>query len=277
MNAPPASAPLLEVRDLKVHLRVGDRVVPAVDGVDFRVAVGECVGIVGESGSGKSTLARAITRLMPNVHIAQLSGSLRFEGRDLLGLDERALRALRRARGFSMIFQDPLGHLNPTQRVGRQIAEALAPDARGGRAPQPPVVQLLEEVGFAEPADVARRYPHELSGGMRQRVMIAIALASDPKLLFADEPTTALDATVQLQVLHTLYRLHRQRGMAMAVITHDLGVVAELCDRVYVMQAGKVVEAAATIDLFERPRQPYAARLVELSTRRAPAPGREGP
>jgi len=271
MNAPPA--PLLDVRELKVHLRVGERVVRAVDGVDFRVDAGECVGIVGESGSGKSTLARAIARLMPDVQVAQLSGTLRFEGRDLLRIDERALRGLRRARGFSMIFQDPLGHLNPTQRVGRQIAEALAPDAGAARAQQPRVIELLAEVGFAEPGEVARRYPHELSGGMRQRVMIAIALAGDPRLLFADEPTTALDATVQLQVLHTLYRLHRQRGMAMAIITHDLGVVAELCDRVYVMQAGKVVETAPTVDLFERPRQPYAARLVELSTRRVPAAG----
>ena len=271
MNAPPA--PLLDVRELKVHLRVGERVVRAVDGVDFRVDAGECVGIVGESGSGKSTLARAIARLMPDVQVAQLSGTLRFEGRDLLRIDERALRGLRRARGFSMIFQDPLGHLNPTQRVGRQIAGALAPDAGAARAQQPRVIELLAEVGFAEPGEVARRYPHELSGGMRQRVMIAIALAGDPRLLFADEPTTALDATVQLQVLHTLYRLHRQRGMAMAIITHDLGVVAELCDRVYVMQAGKVVETAPTVDLFERPRQPYAARLVELSTRRVPAAG----
>ena len=263
MSAP---APLLDVRDLKVHLRVADRLIRAVDGVDFTVEAGECVGVVGESGSGKSTLVRAISRLMPSLHIAELSGKLSFEGRDILGMGDRDLRALRRSRGFSMIFQDPLGYLNPTHRVGRQVAEALSPESRG-RTERARVLELLDEVGFADPGGVARRFPHELSGGMRQRVMIAIALASDPKLLFADEPTTALDATVQLQVLETLYRLHKERGMAVAIITHDLGVVAELCDRVYVMRTGKVVETASTVDLFERPAHPYSARLVELSTR----------
>jgi len=261
------SEALLDVRNLNVHLRLGELLVRAVDGVDFQVRQGECVGIVGESGSGKSTLARGITRLMPNVAIAELSGQLHFEGRDILAMDERELRALRRGRGFSMIFQDPLGYLNPTQRVGRQIREALSQDAAAGSDEQR-VHALLDEVGLPDPQNTARRYPHELSGGMRQRVMIAIALASDPKLLFADEPTTALDATVQLQVLETLYRLHKQRNMAVAIITHDLGVVAELCDRVYVMRTGKVVESADTIDLFERPQHPYSARLIELSTRR---------
>ena len=266
-----AAAPLLDVRDLKVHLNVADRLIRAVDGVDFRVEAGECVGVVGESGSGKSTLVRAISRLMPSLHVAELSGNLSFEGRDILGMGDRDLRALRRSRGFSMIFQDPLGYLNPTHRVGRQIAEALSPEDHPGgrgRTERMRVLDLLDEVGFADPGGVARRFPHELSGGMRQRVMIAIALASDPKLLFADEPTTALDATVQLQVLETLYRLHKERGMAVAIITHDLGVVAELCDRVYVMRTGKVVETATTVDLFERPAHPYSARLVELSTRR---------
>ncbi|MCV3238482.1 ABC transporter ATP-binding protein [Mesorhizobium sp. ZC-5] len=260
-------APLLEVKDLKVHLRVADRLVRAVDGVDFKVDTAECVGVVGESGSGKSTLIRAISRLMPNLQVDELSGELRFEGRDILRMADRELRTLRRSRGFAMIFQDPLGYLNPTQRVGRQIAEALSPDGRG-RSEHRRVLDLLDEVGFADPGAIARRYPHELSGGMRQRVMIAIALASDPKLLFADEPTTALDATVQLQVLETLYRLHKERNMAVAIITHDLGVVAELCDRVYVMQAGKFVENATAVDLFERPQHPYSARLVELSAHR---------
>ncbi len=260
-------APLLEVKDLKVHLRVADRLVRAVDGVDFKVDTAECVGVVGESGSGKSTLIRAISRLMPNLQVDELSGELRFEGRDILRMADRELRTLRRSRGFSMIFQDPLGYLNPTQRVGRQIAEALSPDGRS-RSEHKRVLDLLDEVGFADPGAIARRYPHELSGGMRQRVMIAIALASDPKLLFADEPTTALDATVQLQVLETLYRLHKERNMAVAIITHDLGVVAELCDRVYVMQAGKFVENATAVDLFERPQHPYSARLIELSAHR---------
>ncbi len=257
---------LLDVRDLKVHLKVGPALVKAIDGVDFQVRHGECVGIVGESGSGKSTMARAVTRLMPNVAIGELSGDLKFEGRDILAMPDRELRALRRGRGFSMIFQDPLGYLNPTQRIGRQIEEALSRDAAAG-SDRARVHALLDEVGLPDPANLARRYPHELSGGQRQRVMIAIALASGPQLLFADEPTTALDATVQLQVLQTLYRLHRERNMAMAIITHDLGVVAELCDRVYVMRGGKVIETADTVALFEAPRHDYSRRLIELSAR----------
>ncbi|MGO4386348.1 ABC transporter ATP-binding protein [Microvirga sp. 2YAF29] len=256
---------LLDVRNLKVHLRVSDQIVRAVDGADLKVHQSECVGVVGESGSGKSTLVRAVSRLMPNLRIEELSGDVKFEGRDLLSMSDRDLRALRRARGFSMIFQDPLGYLNPTQRVERQIAEALSDNARGQSAGQR-VCNLLDEVGFADPRNVARRFPHELSGGMRQRVMIAMALASDPKILFADEPTTALDATVQLQVLETIYRLHKERNMAVAIITHDLGVIAELCDRVYVMKGGQTVESASTIDLFERPQHPYSARLIGLST-----------
>ncbi|MBM6593117.1 ABC transporter ATP-binding protein [Microvirga pudoricolor] len=258
---------LLDVHNLKVHFQVSDRTIRAVDGVDFHVRPAECVGIVGESGSGKSTLVRAVSRLMPNLRINELSGDLRFEGRHILEMSERDLRALRRSHGFSMIFQDPLGYLNPTHRVGRQIAEALSPQGKG-RPDGQRVHSLLQEVGFSDPKSVAHSFPHELSGGMRQRVMIAIALASDPKLLFADEPTTALDATVQLQVLQTLYRIHKERNMAVVIITHDLGVVAELCDRVYVMQTGKVVETADTVDLFERPKHSYSARLIELSAHR---------
>jgi ABC-type dipeptide/oligopeptide/nickel transport system ATPase component len=259
---------LVAVKNLKVHFQVTDRIVRAVDGVDFHVNPAECVGIVGESGSGKSTLVRAVSRLMPNLRVKELSGDVQFEGRDILKMSEGDLRELRRSRGFSMIFQDPLGYLNPTHRVGRQIAEALSPHGKAQSDSQR-VQSLLEEAGFQDPNNVARSFPHELSGGMRQRVMIAIALASDPKLLFADEPTTALDATVQLQVLQTLYRIHKERNMAVVIITHDLGVVAELCDRVYVMQTGKVVETADSVDLFERPKHTYSARLVELSAHRS--------
>ncbi|MBN9074696.1 MAG: hypothetical protein BGN87_09070 [Rhizobiales bacterium 65-79] len=270
-----AGAALLEVRDLKVHLRVGGAIVRAVDGVDLTVMPGESIGIVGESGSGKSTLARGILKLMANVELAELQGDVRFQGKDLTRIADAELRALRRHGGFSMIFQDPLGYLNPTKRVGTQVAEAL-----GGKwfaATRRRVEQLLEEAGLPASAQLARRFPHELSGGQRQRVMIAIALASEPALLFADEPTTALDATVQLQVLKTLGRLHRDRNMAMVVITHDLGVVAELCDRVYVMRSGKVVESGDTVELFENPRHPYAAQLIELSTRhRRPGPSAPG-
>jgi ABC-type dipeptide/oligopeptide/nickel transport system ATPase component len=269
-----ARPPLLEVRDLKVHLRVGGNVVRAVDGVDLTVGRGECIGIVGESGSGKSTLARAVLRLLPNVDLAELSGHIAFNGADTLSMPDAALRQLRRHAGFSMIFQDPLGYLNPTMRVGRQIREALCPDTKAG-ADDARVYGLLRDVGLKDVEQVARRFPHELSGGMRQRIMIAIALASEPLLLVADEPTTALDATVQLQVLETLQRLHRERDMAMAIITHDLGVVAALCDRVYVMNGGKVVESAETVQLFERPAHPYSARLIELSRRGATKPARQ--
>ncbi|MGO6743853.1 ABC transporter ATP-binding protein [Rhizobium ruizarguesonis] len=260
---------LLNVKNLRVHLRIGDQIVRAVDGVDLELRHGECVGIVGESGSGKSTTARAITRLMPNVSMAEFSGDIRFDGRDLLGMADRDLRRLRKNGGFSMIFQDPLGYLNPTQRIGKQIGEAVSREGDALSRDQA-VWSLLDEVGLPDAKNLARRYPHELSGGMRQRVMIAIALASRPKLLFADEPTTALDATVQLQVLQTLYRVQRERDMAVVIITHDLGVVAELCDRVYVMHTGKVIETAATQDLFAKPQHAYSAQLIDLSTRLNP-------
>jgi ABC-type dipeptide/oligopeptide/nickel transport system ATPase component len=253
---------ILRVERLCVHLRVGGRVVRAVDGVDLVVGAGECVGIVGESGSGKSTLARAMVQLLPNVPMEKLSGRVIFDGSDIAAMPRAALRRLRREGSFSIVFQDPLGHLNPTRRVGAQIGEALAvrDEAR--------VHALLDEVGLPEPKTIARRYPHELSGGMRQRVLIAMALASAPRLLVADEPTTALDATVQLQVLRLLRRLHRERGLALALVTHDLGLVAELCDRVYVMRGGKILEEADVFALFDAPVDPYTQRLVELSRRR---------
>jgi len=258
-------APLLSVRNLKVHLRVGEAVVRAVDGVDLSVDQGESIGIVGESGSGKSTLARAVLKLLPNVELAACEGEVNFRGLDLARISDPALRDLRRHHGFSMIFQDPLGYLNPTKRVGAQVAEAIGGKSSASIGDR--VLQLLAEAGLPSPLQLARRFPHELSGGMRQRVMIAIALASEPALLFADEPTTALDATVQRQVLETLRRLHRERRMAMVIISHDLGVVAELCDRVYVMRDGKVLESGDTVEVFENPKHPYAVQLIELSTR----------
>jgi len=263
-------APLLDVRNLVVHLRVGGAVVRAVDGVDFSVGEGESIGVVGESGSGKSTLVRAILQLLPNVELAASQGEVNFRGIDLANISGPALRRLRRDHGFSMIFQDPLGYLNPTKRVGAQVAEAI------GEKNSTPVVdrvqRLFAEAGLPSPSQVVRRYPHELSGGMRQRVMIAMALASEPALLVADEPTTALDATVQLQVLETLRRLHRDRKMAMVIISHDLGVIAELCDRVYVMRAGKIVESGEILEVFESPKHAYTAQLVALSKRRNAAP-----
>jgi len=258
--------PLLSARDVKVHLRVHGRIVKAVDGVDLDVGPGECVGIVGESGSGKSTLGRAMTRLLPNVELAELSGSVRFCGSDVLAMVPDALRSLRRHRGFSMVFQDPLSYLNPTLRIERQLAEALRHlgDRRAIRARSE---DLLRQVGLEDTARILRQYPHQLSGGMRQRVLIAMALAPEPQLLVADEPTTALDATVQYQVIQTLRRLNQERGLAMLVITHDLGMIAELCDRVYVMYGGKVVEAADVFSLFDAPRNAYTASLLAAARR----------
>jgi len=262
----PRGLPLLSARDVKVHLRVRGRVVKAVDGVDIDVHNGNCVGIVGESGSGKSTLGRAMTRLLPNVEIAELSGSVQFSGIDVLAMSPEAMRALRRHRGMTMVFQDPLTYLNPTLRVDRQLAEALRllPDQQSVRERS---AELLRQVGLDDTARVLRLYPHELSGGMRQRVLIAMALAPDPKVLIADEPTTALDATVQYQVIQTLRRLNRERGLAMLIITHDLGMVAELCDRVYVMNAGKIVEATDVFALFDAPQDAYTASLLAAARR----------
>jgi ABC-type dipeptide/oligopeptide/nickel transport system ATPase component len=258
--------PLLSARGVKVHLRVHGRIVKAVDGVDLDVLPGQCVGIVGESGSGKSTLGRAMTRLLPNVELALLSGSVRFGGEDVLAMSSDRMRALRRHRGLSMVFQDPLTYLNPTLRVDRQMAESLRhlPDRR---AVQQKSLGLLRQVGLADAERVLSLYPHELSGGMRQRVLIAMALAPDPQILVADEPTTALDATVQYQVIQTLRRLNEERNLAMLIITHDLGMVAELCDQVYVMHGGKIVEAADVFTLFEAPKSDYTASLLAAARR----------
>ena len=260
------ATPLLIARDVKVHLRVHGRIVKAVDGVDLEVHAGQCVGIVGESGSGKSTLGRAMTRLLPNVELAQLSGSIRFGGEDVLAMAPEALRALRRHRGFSMVFQDPLSYLNPTLRIDRQLAEALRhlPDREAMRRKSE---ELLRQVGLDDTARILRLYPHELSGGMRQRVMIAMALAPEPQMLVADEPTTALDATVQYQVIQTLRRLNKERGLAMLIITHDLGMVAELCDYVYVMHGGRFVESADVFELFDAPKNDYTASLLDAARR----------
>jgi ABC-type dipeptide/oligopeptide/nickel transport system ATPase component len=265
---------LLSVRNVKVHLRVHGRIVKAVDGVDLDLDVGQCVGIVGESGSGKSTLGRAMTRLLPNLEITELSGSVRFDGEDVLAMPSEAMRALRRHRGFSMVFQDPLSYLNPTLRIERQLAEALH-HLRDRRVIVQRSVELLQQVGLADAARVMRLYPHELSGGMRQRVLIAMALAPDPQILVADEPTTALDATIQYQVIETLRLLNKERSLAMLIITHDLGMVAELCDRVYVMHGGKIVETADVFTLFDAPQTAYTASLLAAARRlhRTTAPG----
>jgi peptide/nickel transport system ATP-binding protein len=251
------STPLLAVEDLHTHFRTPRGRVRAVDGVSFSLDRGRTLGIVGESGCGKSVLARTIMSLLPsNAWVPQASRVL-FDGRDLRGLSERALRSVR-GRQMAMIFQDPMTSLNPVMTCGAQIVEALAWHmGLGRRAARDRAVELFTAVGIPEPARRVDHYPHQLSGGMRQRVAIAIALSCEPALLIADEPTTALDVTVQAEILDLLNRQQRERHMALILITHDLGVVAGHTDDVAVMYAGRIVERAATTTLFAHTRMPY--------------------
>ena len=257
---------LLEVEDLKTHFFTRDGVVRAVDGVSFSIAAGETLALVGESGCGKSVTSLSIMRLIASPGRV-VGGSVRFEGRDLLGLPERDMRKVR-GNEISMVFQEPMTSLNPVLTVGRQIAEALVlhrglPQAEAtARA-----IEMLGLVNIPEPARRAAEYPHQMSGGMRQRVMIAMALACDPKLLIADEPTTALDVTIQAQILDLMRALQAKTGAAILLITHDLGVVAEMAQRVVVMYAGRKVEEAPVDELFERPRHPYTRGLLHSMPR----------
>jgi peptide/nickel transport system ATP-binding protein len=257
---------LLEVNNLQTHFRTPDGIVRAVDGMSFAVESGETVAIVGESGCGKSVTANSILRLVPQPP-GRIAGAVRFEGTDLLALTERQMSDIRGNR-ISMIFQEPMTSLNPVLAVGRQIAETLRVHQRLGRAAADKrAVEMLDLVGIAEPARRAREYPHQLSGGMRQRVMIAIALACNPKLLIADEPTTALDVTIQAQILDLMADLKRRVGAAIILITHDLGVVAEIAERVIVMYAGRKVEEAPVTALFGAPLHPYTQGLIKAVPR----------
>jgi peptide/nickel transport system ATP-binding protein len=252
---------LLEVDNLQTHFRTPDGVNRAVDGISFAVEAGETVAIVGESGCGKSVTANSILRLVPQPP-GRIGGAIRFQGRDLLKLSERAMREVR-GNDISMIFQEPMTSLNPVLTIGRQIAEPLRLHQGLSReSVEQRVVEMLGLVGIAEPRRRAREYPHQLSGGMRQRVMIAIALACRPKLLIADEPTTALDVTIQAQILNLMTDLKRRVGAAIILITHDLGVVAEIAERVMVMYAGRKVEEAPVAELFRSPRHPYTRGLL---------------
>jgi peptide/nickel transport system ATP-binding protein len=252
---------LLEIENLQTHFRTPDGVNRAVDGVSFTVEAGETVAIVGESGCGKSVTASSILRLIPEPP-GKIKGSIRFEGVDLLKLDERAMRDIR-GNQISMVFQEPMTSLNPVLTVGRQIGETLRLHQGLGReAAERRAVEMLRLVRIAEPERRAREYPHQLSGGMRQRVMIAIALACNPKLLIADEPTTALDVTIQAQILDLMSELKQRVGAAIILITHDLGVVAEIAERVLVMYAGRKVEEAPVGELFRSPRHPYTQGLL---------------
>jgi peptide/nickel transport system ATP-binding protein len=263
----PETAPLLAVEDLRVHFHTDAGVVKAVDGVSWSVGPGETLGVVGESGSGKSVSALAVMGLVAVPPGRFESGRILFQGRDLLQADDKALRAVR-GKAISMIFQDPLTSLNPVFKVGHQIAEVIQVHEKMGRIPaRRRAVELLAEVGIPNPAQRAQEYPHQFSGGMRQRAMIAMALALDPAVLLADEPTTALDVTVQAQIMDLLLRLQADRGTAVVLITHDLGLVAGHADRVVVMYAGRVVETASTDDLYYRPRHAYTHGLLSSLAR----------
>jgi oligopeptide/dipeptide ABC transporter ATP-binding protein len=252
---------MLEVDDLVTVFPTRSGVAVAANGVSFTIGAGETIGLVGESGSGKSVTCRSILRIVPKPGEI-LGGSIRYEGRDVLALSPRELRALRGAE-ISMIFQDPMSSLNPVFTIGDQLTEPLRIHrGMSRRAAHEEAAQLLDRVGIPSPRERLEAYPHELSGGMRQRVMIAIAISCKPKLLLADEPTTALDVTIQDQILSLLLELQAEEGMAVLLVSHDLGVIAQTCDRVYVMYGGYVVEHAPTVELFEQPKHPYTAALL---------------
>ncbi len=256
------SEPLLAVEDLRVQFWTGRGTVYAVNGISFEIAPGETLGIVGESGCGKSVSALALLGILPRAGRV-VGGTARFEGRDLLRLSDGELRGIR-GKEIAMIFQDPMTSLNPVLMIGRQIREALEThfgmekDAANAR-----VAELLDVVGIPSAKERARDYPHQFSGGMRQRAMIAMALACEPKLLIADEPTTALDVTIQAQILDLLRTLVVERETALVLITHDLGVVAGMCERVNVMYAGMFMETGSAEQLFARPRHPYTLGLLQ--------------
>ncbi|HEV7688184.1 MAG TPA: ABC transporter ATP-binding protein [Acidimicrobiia bacterium] len=253
--------PLVSVENLSVEFHTDAGVVKAVDGVSWSIRAGETLGIVGESGSGKSVSALALMGLLQKPQ-AKISGRILFRGRDLLTAGEHELRSLR-GKDISMIFQDPLSALNPVFKVGHQVAEVIQAHEKIGRIPaRKRAVELLDEVGIPNPRQRAQEYPHQYSGGMRQRAMIAMALALDPALLLADEPTTALDVTVQAQIMSLLSKLQEERGTAIVLITHDLGVVAGHADRVLVMYAGRVAETAGADAIFHAPRHPYTLGLL---------------
>ena len=256
-----AGAALLRVEDLKVEFPTEDGIVHAVDGISYQVHAGKTLGIVGESGSGK-TVSSLTTLGLTRRQGARVSGRILFEGRDLVSLPEDQLRAIR-GNEIAMIFQDPLSALHPLYRVGKQLIEAVRAHRGVSKAKaRERAIELLGLVGIPDPAKRVDAYPHEFSGGMRQRAMIAMALANEPKLLIADEPTTALDVTVQAQILALMERLQRELGMAILIITHDLGVVAEMADDIAVMYAGRIVETGSAESIFAKPQHPYTWGLL---------------
>ena len=268
----PATPPLAEVRDLKVYFGSRTHPVRAVDGVDFHIHEGETIALVGESGCGKSVSSMALARLVPEPPGFYAGGQVLYRGADVLDMSNRRLQQVR-GDEISYIFQDPGASLNPVFRVGYQIGEAIRLH-RPGVAVQREVAALLKMVGMADPDRTARAYPHQLSGGMQQRAMIAMALACRPRLLVADEPTTALDVTIQAQILELLTSLQKQLGMAILLITHNLGLVAGTAHRVYVMYAGRMVESGPTEVVLAHPRHPYTKGLLEAVPRLEGGAGR---
>ncbi|MGW4375395.1 ATP-binding cassette domain-containing protein [Streptomyces albidoflavus] len=264
----PADAPpLLEIDHLSVDFRLESTVVHAVQDVSLHVHAGETLAVVGESGSGKSATALSVLRLNPSPPCVYTGGEIRFDGRDLLTLSEKELCRVR-GRDIAMVFQDPMTCLDPLQRVGAQVAEVLRLHAGVSRAEaRKAALAALDEVGIPDPEMRYRQYPHELSGGLRQRVMIATALVTRPRVVIADEPTTALDVTVQRQILDLLVGLQSKHDMAVVLITHDLAVVAETADRVAVMNKGRVVETGDVLDVFDRPADAYTRRLLAATPR----------
>jgi oligopeptide/dipeptide ABC transporter ATP-binding protein len=254
--------PLLDIRDLRTEFRTGRGVVRAVDGISYTVDAGETIAIVGESGSGKSVSAMSVLRLIPDPPGRITGGQVLFAGRDLMTLPDEAMRQVRGGE-IGMVFQEPMTSLNPVLTVGRQITEVLE-QHRGATpaAARQRAEQLLGLVGIADPARRLKQYPHQLSGGMRQRIMIAIALTCDPKLIIADEPTTALDVTIQAQILELMKDLTRRLDIALIIITHNLGVVARYASRVNVMYAGRIVEAGSAASIYHDPRHPYTIALL---------------
>ncbi|MFP3869687.1 MAG: ABC transporter ATP-binding protein [Syntrophobacteria bacterium] len=258
-----AGEPLLQVLDLKIHFATEHGLARAVDGVSFRVRKGETVCLVGESGCGKTVSALGILGLLPQPPAQIAGGRIMFKGRDLLGLDQRQLQEYR-GREIAVVFQEPMTSLNPVFTIGQQIEEVITThETVNAKQARERVVQLLTDVGISSPEDRVHDYPHNLSGGQRQRVMIAMALACGPELIIADEPTTALDVTVQAQILHLFGELQRSRGMAILQITHDLSVVAGVAHRIYVMYAGIVVEEGSVVQIFREPCHPYTRGLLE--------------
>ncbi|MCX7306149.1 MAG: ABC transporter ATP-binding protein [Hyphomicrobiales bacterium] len=264
------TSPLLSVRDLSVAFAQGGRTTTAVDHISFDIAKGETVALVGESGSGKSVSALSVLKLLPYPPASHPSGEIRFGGRDLLTLDEKALRSVR-GNKITMIFQEPMTSLNPLHTIEHQITEVLAlHQGMRDRPARERTLELFKEVGIRDPEKRLGAYPHQLSGGQRQRVMIAMALANEPELLIADEPTTALDVTVQAQILELLAGLKARKGMSMLFITHDLGIVRKIADRVCVMTHGKIVETGPTKEIFDNPQHEYTRHLLAAEPRGRP-------